>query len=80
MQRKEQHPHLHLGVVAIEKGAFRLPSATVSQLILLSTDRLFCCITIVNSKVYKIKVSMKKNFKLQYNIYNRYNIYIVYMD
>ena len=38
---------LHLGVVAIEKGAFRSPSTTVANFylyILSSTDRLFCCI------------------------------------
>ena len=28
---KEKHPSLHLNVVAIEKGAFGLPSTTVGQ-------------------------------------------------
>ena len=31
-QGKEWHSPLHLGVVAIEKGAFRLPSTKVGQL------------------------------------------------
>ena len=29
----KEYPLLHLGVVAIEKGSFRLPSTIVSQLI-----------------------------------------------
>ena len=32
IQGKEYHPFLHLGVVAIENGAFKLPSTTVNQL------------------------------------------------
>ena len=31
MQWKELHPSLHLGVVAIEKGAFKLPSIMVAN-------------------------------------------------
>ena len=39
-QRKEERPTLHLSVVAIEKGAFGLPSNTVGQLTIYNSKRL----------------------------------------
>ena len=40
IKSKVEHPPLHLGVVAIEKGAFWLPSTTVDNFTLLFTLKL----------------------------------------
>ena len=60
IQGKEYHPPLHLGVVAIEKGAFGLPSTTVSQLTNFNVE------SILIHKIFTVLYAQKSREQSQY--------------